>query len=129
MCNICIDLKVMLESKNKLLRVRSREMREYGDLLKAKKRDIVHSRFHCVQLEYTRRMYSGIYKGPLDTKYKVFLEELSLKQVLQEVAIRWQSKTFHGNVAWRAGTTIGLLSLYITRTTLDIFYLHNKDYP
>ena len=27
LCNICIDLKVMLESKNKLLRVKSRDER------------------------------------------------------------------------------------------------------
>ena len=30
---------------------------------------------------------------------------------MQQVTIRWQSKTFRVNVAWHTGTTIGLLSL------------------
>ena len=27
---------------------------------------------------------------------------------MQQVAVRWQSKTFRGNLACRAGTTVGL---------------------
>ena len=30
---------------------------------------------------------------------------------IQQVAVIWQLKTFRGNVPYRAGTTIGLLSL------------------
>ena len=29
--------------------------------------------------------------------------------IMQQVAVRWQSKIPPGKVAWRAGTTIGLL--------------------
>ena len=40
--------------------------------------DIFHSRFHCVQLEVTRpfkkHLSSGIFKDPLDPKYKIFLK-------------------------------------------------------
>ena len=32
---------------------------------------------------------------------------------MQQVAVRWQSKTSRGNVSCRAGSTIGLLSLAV----------------
>ena len=37
--------------------------------------------------------------------------------IMQQVAVRWQSKTFRGHIAWRARTTAGLF-----RLSMDIAY-------
>ena len=86
----------------------------------------------CTSTEYCTRpiskhQNSGIFKDPLDTKHKIFIDimfhvlnwSISLKVVklnpmngyyMQQVAVRWHSKTYRKNVACHAGSTKDLRS-------------------